>query len=767
MSFMHRLEQWDAERGIPRPADAPHLPAYHAAIKCFTIGSEIIILLTCGVATATCIWFSANFLEVTFDTRLFFMGGMLIAVVLSGADALQLLLPYYKINQRLTHGTAQWADTSYLKKEGFARDPEKELWSGELRLGRLTTGHNLLLPAYQVVRHTAIFGPPGSGKSKTFTMGFLRDWARHGAVIVLDPKGELYEQTAAEYRNVFRLDLQDPTLSDRWNFVPKCKGNAELAHEIASIIIGMDETTQAADDTSKFFRTSEISALTAFLLHLPTIVEAPTPAHINEFIATRDLDPPMPGDPSPMNEEMKKSDERQARLYWGTFAKAKRELQGSILTGLAVRCAPFCVPHAKAIATPLTKAERAEGEIKEIDLHLLRDRRTAIYVVVPEGDASRYATVLATFFGMAMAVLRKVEVDEDTIPVLFIFDEAGNIPIHGLKEMLGVGRGRKVGIMLDYQNLPQVYAQYGVHGGNAILGSVGTMLFLPGLDKETAQYAAERIGKTTVLQHTSVDAPGKKYDNERDAETQRDLADSSEVRRLVRHKQAIAIIDTAPPIKFRYPPLELRPEAMKVEMKGMAEPVNLMDAEDKYREKLEHASRKAERPQPDIEPAESASQETVQTLVSHPEQRIQVAKGESSSNPVTQAARAGNEPSAMSPQLASTQRSSEIDKHPQAVLATENLYMPQTRPETQPPRSFRLEAPEGRVDGAHRPVAGGEIDSTNLFGQAERAEQFVLDLQAATTAPVAGRLPFDVPLPKAARHEQVKPVPDESTDKYL
>jgi hypothetical protein len=194
--------------------------------------------------------------------------------------------------------------------------------------------------------------------------------------------------------------------------------------------------------------------------------------------------------------------------------------------------------------------------------------------------------------------------------------------------------------------------------------------------------------------------------------------------------------------------------------------VNLMDAEDKYREKLEHASRKAERPQPDIEPAESASQETVQTLGSQADQRIPVAKGESSSSPVTEAARVEKGPSAMSPQLASTQTSSEIDEHLQA-LATQNLRTPHTGKETQPARSLRFEASEGRIDGALRPAAGGDIDSTNLFGHADKAEQFVLDLQGVNTAPVEGQLPFDVTLPKATYHEQGKPVPDESTDKYL
>jgi type IV secretory pathway TraG/TraD family ATPase VirD4 len=80
------------------------------------------------------------------------------------------------------------------------------------------------------------------------------------------------------------------------------------------------------------------------------------------------------------------------------------------------------------------------------------------------------------------------------------------------------------------------------------------MVFLPGLDSETAQYAARQIGRTTVLQHTSVDAPGSTYDNERDSETERDLLDAAELRQMVEHSQAVVITGTTPPIIVGFPP---------------------------------------------------------------------------------------------------------------------------------------------------------------------------------------------------------------------
>ena len=471
-----------------------------------------------------------------------------------------------------------WADTSWLKAEGFARDFGAKLNPGELRLGTLPTGHQLVLPAPDTMRHLAIFGPPGSGKSATFISTFLRNWAGTGSVIVLDPKGELYEQTSSDYKKVFRLDLMEPNHSDYWNFVDDCRDNAELAHQVASIIVGTHSSAHTSDSDT-FWRDSEIAALSAILLHLPQIADHPTPSMINEFISLRSIDPLQGQTDSPLTQEMINSPDPNVPLYWGAFTKAKRDLQGSILTGVIAKCQCFTTPNVKGVTSSVFTS--GHDTRHQIDLKMLRHAGTAIYVVIPEGDAERYGSFLTTFFGLAMTILRTLEVTDYTVPALFVFDEAGNIPIHGLKEMLGVGRGRKVGVALAYQNIGQVYAQYGKDGADAVLGSINTMIFLPGLDLRTTQIASERVGDTTVLQHTTVDAVGTQNDAERLAETGRHLIDPAELRQLVKYKQAVAIIDTAPPIKFAYPPLVQVPRRVSARPNLKGHPVirSLREAE--------------------------------------------------------------------------------------------------------------------------------------------------------------------------------------------
>jgi len=569
MSLDHFFKRLDSRYGIPRPANALHLDAYQAAFRLLRDAAEGVALVASGIATSFVLWKIADLLQASFETRIYFIIGMGVAVLIGLAEASTLVIPYYRISQRLTHGSARWADVGTLKHLGLAHDSRLPLPAGALRLGRLTRKYDLALPFEKALCHLAIFGPPGSGKSSSFIMAMAKDWARNGSSIFLDPKGELFKYTARYFKRVYRLDLADPRYSDRWNFVPACKGDGELAHEVASIVVGFDANKNVGFDP--FWPQAETALMTALLLHLPQIAHNPTPAHVAEFIAARGFDQ--------INHEMLESPDPEARVQWGIFKKADREkTQGGVYIGLGTKLAPLRSPHAMAVMQSVTDEERERG-VREIDLCDLRKPGTGVYVIVPEGDATRYRIALSILFGLAASVTRKTSNDENGAPVLLVLDEAGNIPLHNLSEALGVGRGRRCGIVLGYQNIGQLYKQHGRDGAQAILGSIGTMVFLPGLDAETAQYAAKRIGRTTVLQHSVVDATGDIYDQDRLSETGRDLLDAAELRQMPEHAQAVAITGSAPPIKFGFPPCGKTGPLAHPLPRDIAQPLSLKDAE--------------------------------------------------------------------------------------------------------------------------------------------------------------------------------------------
>lgn len=572
MSFVKWIEDLDSRYGIPRPAEYQHLTPFHAFLRIIQHGMLMLVLVGCGFISAYLLWLAAGYLHVAPQTKLYFVMGMIAAATIGLGEGVHEIIPYYRIKQRLTYGTARWADEVYLKNTKLALKIGSQLEGlapGSVRIGKLRRGYDLVLNETEWLRHMAIFGPPGSGKSTTFLMNILRDISRGASAIVLDPKGELYEQTAHYFEDVYRLDLLNPECSDRWNFVPDCKGDSEFAHQMAATMIGLEGTKHSVADP--FWQESELLLLTAILLHLPNQVAEPTPPMIYEYLGMRDL--------KRIDGEMSCSTDPQVRLAWGAFDKAPPQTQGSVITGLMNKLQAFQVRNAQAVCAPLTPSDRAAG-VRRIDFKKLRRPRTAIYVVVAEGDATRYKNLLSTFFGQAVNQLRLDRKVKDAAPVCMCLDEAANVPIVGLKEIAGVGRGRRIGLLLGYQNMPQVQDQYGHDGANAILGAVGTTIFLPGLDDATSQFASRRIGQTTSWSRTTIDAHGRSADSERQSETGRALMDPTELRQMVKHSQCVVIIDTAPPIKAAYPEYAVRKERAIADVYGEPRLVTLLEAEE-------------------------------------------------------------------------------------------------------------------------------------------------------------------------------------------
>ena len=150
---------------------------------------------------------SGQLVNLSFKWMVFVLIGGLMVALVGIFESVSLAYPYYSINQRLTHGSARWASIADLKAKGLAHPSGKPLPRGAVRIGRLSSAlsprqYDLILRLENLLVHTGLFGPSNSGKSATFYMNILRDWAQSGSVLVMDIKGELYAHTARYYDHV-------------------------------------------------------------------------------------------------------------------------------------------------------------------------------------------------------------------------------------------------------------------------------------------------------------------------------------------------------------------------------------------------------------------------------------------------------------------------------------------------------------------------------------------------------------------------------------
>ncbi len=159
--LLNFVEKYDAKRGIPRPLSQPDLTARQAALRCFMTTAKMFWLMLCGSLAAYLMWVSADYFDVERDTRFILICGSGVVLFFSTAKSLQALLPYEREEPPVAQAPSPWADPAWLRSAGFAQECTTDRRPGELRLGILPTGYQLVLPVAHTMRHIALFGPKG------------------------------------------------------------------------------------------------------------------------------------------------------------------------------------------------------------------------------------------------------------------------------------------------------------------------------------------------------------------------------------------------------------------------------------------------------------------------------------------------------------------------------------------------------------------------------------------------------------------------------
>jgi type IV secretion system protein VirD4 len=571
MFSRERIERYDASYGIPRKANEQYLPSYNAFWHwAADIGRGALAVLL-GIIGAGLSLFAGWLFGEPGLISLAFWAMALCCVGGGFADAYSTLWDYRIRRMSTAHGSARWARASDLVRYGLmSRVRASPLPANSLPIAKAFGGRDVFLPLGQWLRHFVMFGPTGSGKSKTFFIAMIRSILAKSSCLVYDPKGELFAQTAGSAKQVFRIDLNDPTKSDRWNFIPKCRNDPAFACQVAGMMIGIENRRKTNADP--FWGDAEQIALTAILLHIAEVYrEKAIPAFAADFLLSLSEN-----EKDAFAQAMENSPSIYAKQAYLAFRQAPIQTRGSILIGLYNKLRPFTLAPARMVTMPPV-AEEIEAGCRIIDFSDLRKPGTAIYLVVSEGAADIYKELIATFLGQAVMEMRLDGLNEPEHPCFVLIDEAYQLDVAEVKRISGIGRGRGVGLGLGYQDLPQMYDQYGRERANAILGTVMTKIFLPGLDDVTAEYASKQLGDTTILSKTFQDFPGRKSDNTRYAEQKRSLMQASEIRQIARHSEVLIISDTAPPIRAAYPPLAFSKNSCTARQKGTPRETHLGD----------------------------------------------------------------------------------------------------------------------------------------------------------------------------------------------
>lgn len=347
--------------------------------------------------------------------------------------------------------------------------------------------------------HAAIFGAPGSGKTRSIILPTLSVIGNaRESVVCTDPKGELFAHSGTWFRGlgyrVIVLDLLRPARGSRWNpFTAVTKaltlGDHEEAAKAAWDFANVLAFAELGLGTDPIWPQAEESLLAA--LTLAACYEAPSEARhpATAYRLLAELGPADEEGVSPLDEFMRSlGSEHPAKRAYGTVALSESRTRASILTGTAAHLRLWGEP---GIAWLCAGDEHDPARVGQ--------EPTAVFLVTPDSGGARnaLAALYLTQLYAALSIVATEAGGRVPVPVWCLLDEFGTIPkIPDFPQKIAVARSRGIRFVLAIQALAQL-KRYG-DGMNAILGSCDTWVYLSSNDLETARVISDKMGTFTV-----------------------------------------------------------------------------------------------------------------------------------------------------------------------------------------------------------------------------------------------------------------------------
>ena len=371
------------------------------------------------------------------------------------------------------NGYARWAKKGEVKRQLKKIDP-KAYTADAAGLVVMNNGKELWVDNGEA--HNIVIGATGSGKTQAVVFPLVQSLAKKGeSMIITDPKGEIYEQTATMLRergyNIVLLNFRSPQNGNSWNpmslpYNLYKEGNTDKAIELLedlALNILYEEKNGNADP---FWEKSAADYFTGLALGL---FEDATEAQINlnSMNLMSSLGEERFGGPN--NNYIKeyfnaKDPSRPAYVNAsGTVFSAEDTKQGVLST---------FKQKVKLFASRDNLSEmlsRSDFDMKEIGR-----QRTAVFMIVQ--DEKKTLHPLATIF-IKQVYETLIDVAQESGGKLpyrtnFILDEFANMPpLKDVTTMVTAARSRLIRFVFIIQNYAQLTQVYGKENAETIKGN--------------------------------------------------------------------------------------------------------------------------------------------------------------------------------------------------------------------------------------------------------------------------------------------------------
>ncbi len=375
-------------------------------------------------------------------------------------------------------GYARWATDKEMKKELTRIDPLADHTEA--------AGIPIIMNKKEVWvdnggYHNLIIGSTGAGKTQTTVFPMVKNLSKHDeSMIITDPKGEIYEDTAEMLKdrgyNIVLLNFRDPQQGNSWNplslpYRLYKEGNPDKATEILddlALNILYDASSKSQDPFWEKTSADYFAGLAQALFEDATEDEI----NLNSINLMTTVGEDKFMGSTYMKEYFSYKDPASAAyINVSSTINAPNETKGSILSVFRQKI--------KLFATRDNLSEMLGHN--DFDMKDIGRKKTAVFIVIQD-EKKTYHSLVTIFLKQCYETLISVAQESGgKLPhrTNFILDEFANMPpLKDVTTMVTAARSRNIRFNFIIQNFAQLYEVYGKENGETIKGNCGNIVYL-------------------------------------------------------------------------------------------------------------------------------------------------------------------------------------------------------------------------------------------------------------------------------------------------
>ena len=425
------------------------------------------------------------------------------------------------------HGTARWATKKEIK-ETYKHIPyEPDKWRTDEKsrpkeqgivVGCKTIGKNTVGLVDTGDVHCMMIGAAGVGKTAYWLYPNIEYACASGmSFLSTDTKGDImrnYGSIASKYYgyHISVIDLRNPMRSHGNNLLhlvnkymdlyaehPEMiafKAKAEKYAKIIAKTIILSGMDAGSFGQNAYFYDAAEGVLTASILLVAEFCKPEERHIVSVFKIIQEL-------LAPSNNKQQKNqfhslmallpDDHKAKWFAGAALNTSEQSMSSVMSTALSRLNAFLDSELETILCNDT----------EIDAEKFCSEKSAIFIIMPEEDSSKYFMVSLIIQQLYREILAVADENGGKLKnrVVFYCDEFGTLPkIESAEMMFSASRSRRVSIVPIIQSLAQLEKNYGKEGAEIIVDNTQLTVFggfAP--NSETAQVLSKSLGTRTVM----------------------------------------------------------------------------------------------------------------------------------------------------------------------------------------------------------------------------------------------------------------------------